>query len=148
MSDRVEYPLGVDCVWIGLDKTGSVAAFVTAGSGDIPRSTLFEGKVDLLDTEEFLMRLSVLGKGTVLVAVPRPDDFLDLSHRGLYVYDWGKTGYTLAAVPGKSIVEGDLPENLRQLAALARFDDVTFRTSGQFSFAHCCPVVTPIDGDE
>ena len=94
------------------------------------------------------MRLPVVGKGNVLVALPRPDDFFDLAHRGLYVYDWGKLWYRLVAVPENAIVERDLPEDLWQSAALARFDEVTFRTAGQVSVVDYCPVVNPINGDE
>ena len=34
------YPIDIDFVWIGIDKVGHVAAFITAGKGQIPETAM------------------------------------------------------------------------------------------------------------
>lgn len=38
----IKYPEGIDAVWLGRDKVGHVAAFITAGLGPVPRWIEFD----------------------------------------------------------------------------------------------------------
>lgn len=75
MNKQQSYPDGIDCTWLGVDEFGTVAAFVTAGQGEIPSAILAEGITDLRDIEFLLMALPVIAGVNLRAMVPRPDDF-------------------------------------------------------------------------
>jgi hypothetical protein len=67
----------------------------------------------------------------LLVALKRPDDFVDFAERGLFAYDWSDvhrarrdeiSAYELIAVPTSPINVAQLPEDVATFAA-----DVTLR---------------------
>jgi hypothetical protein len=132
------YPEGIDCEWLGLDGHGHVAAFVTAGCGPIP-AQLLEAEpcwLDLLD-EQF-DKLPRTCAARLLEPLKRPDDFVDIAERGIFVYDWsdvhraGKdriNAYELIAVPSNPIDVSQLPHDLAALAASSRLADVAFETA-------------------
>src|SRR4051812_18313598 len=82
-----EYPEFVDYEWFALDEDGYIAAFTTAGIGPIPKAVLVSHVAeDALD--EFIARLPTRGAATMLVSLPRPDDYVAFAKRGLFAYDW------------------------------------------------------------
>jgi hypothetical protein len=71
----------------------------------------------------------------LLVSVKRPDDFIDLAERGVFVYDWSDINrtareqlrvYEPVAVPTKPITTSSLPSGLAILAAIVTLADVVF----------------------
>lgn len=73
----------------------------------------------------------------MLVKVPRPDSYIELASRGLYVYDWTDISrgsghldaYELMAVPAAPIRCDELPEELRTVARSVRLSEVRFGVS-------------------
>jgi len=126
MIRQQAYPDGIDCTWLGVDRRGKIAAFVAAGEGEIPTALLMQHDVDLGDIENLLMNLPVKGNVKLRVSVARPDDFLDMACRGLYVYDWSGNRYTLVAEPEIAIELSGLDAELKVVAEHAVFDSVEF----------------------
>jgi hypothetical protein len=131
MPNQQNYPEGTDCVWLGVDQAGAVAAFVTAGEGEIPTALLTGAVVDILQIEAMLLDLPVVGKAVMHMDLPRADDYLAMASRGLYVYDWSRNQYTRFATPTVAIQHSVLTETLQVAADLAVFTSVDFpkRTS-------------------
>jgi hypothetical protein len=76
-----------DLVWLGLDKDEHVAAFITAGVAPIPLEVLFVPK-DVEQTEAELLKLPKVSGAKLHTKVPNPSSFIELSERGLFVFDW------------------------------------------------------------
>ncbi|HBS57094.1 MAG TPA: hypothetical protein DEA38_15375 [Stenotrophomonas sp.] len=126
MPHLQDYPEDIDCTWLGVDRTGAVAAFVTAGKGEIPTVLLADAVVDILQVETMLVDLPVVGDAVMHVTLPRPDDYLAMASRGIHVYDWNGHGYARVATPSTAIQYSALPEELQVMARLATFDSVDF----------------------
>lgn len=126
MTRQRTCPAGIDCIWLGADQCGAVAAFVTAGEGEIPSTILAGAAVDLREIEILLMTLPVIGDVRLRVSIPRPDDFIDMACRGLYVYDWDGEGYALVAEPESAIQCSALNDELKSIADFAVFDSIEF----------------------
>lgn len=92
-SLNVEYPEGIDCVWMGIDQHNNVAVFITAGEGPIPFAvfTFEEFSKDGFELE--ILSLQKTTQAKVLVDVPNPSSFVELASRGFFVYDWGEFVY-------------------------------------------------------
>ena len=132
------YPEGMDCVWLASDRAGHLAAFITAGIGPIPIATLAASALPIDEVESSLCELPQVTQAKLLVSVPRPDDFIDLAERGLFVYDWtdiSRTArdalhvYEPVAVPVQPITVGALPNDLAALAKAVQLSDVGFSES-------------------
>lgn len=124
-NHQASYPQGVDCAWPAVDKFGNVAVFITAGEGPIPRDAIVGSALPLEAMERMLMELPVTSEWRLSISVPRPDDFIALASRGLFVYDWQDLhrslsdrtrAYDLIAEPTSPISVGLLPDGLRNLA--------------------------------
>lgn len=133
-----EYPEGIDCVWVASDREGRVGAFITAGVGPIPAEALSSVHPPIEDIEGQLCQLPAVSRVRLLVSVKRPDDFINLAERGVFVYDWtdiNRTArealrvYEPVAVPTKPITASSLPSELRALAKVLRLADVVFAAS-------------------
>jgi hypothetical protein len=121
---------GSDVAWLAVDASEHVAVFTTAGLGPIPESAL-----ESVEHAEALIRaLPVRGGHTLIVSIPRPDDFVDFSARGFFSYDWQdlhrsiaqeRGAYDLMSVPISPISLSALPQELRRLAEMTRLK-VTF----------------------
>lgn len=117
-TNVVAYPEGTDCEWFACDADGCVAAFTTAGNGPIPTALLRGSGLN-----DFVRRLPERGAATLLVSLPRPDDFLHFASRGLFAYDWkqarghgGLDGrYEMLARPQRPLHLADLPEPMQPL---------------------------------
>lgn len=123
-----DYPQGLDVVWIATDGAGSVAAFITAGEGPIPKTVLASEIWKLADCEAEVLALPISSEATIFAAGPKPDSYRELAATGMFVYDWTDihktrataTGaYELVAVPLNAIALSGLPAILQQFAALA-----------------------------
>lgn len=88
MEENQIYPAGFDFVWIGRDEKGRLAAFVTAGGGQIPKSLLGKSGEMLCDIERAILDLPKVSGVKLHVEVPRPDDFIAMAERGFFVFDW------------------------------------------------------------
>lgn len=134
MSQR-PYPNGIDCVWLASDQVGHLGAFITAGVGPIPIEALDTSILPIEDVENSLYQLPQVTRAKLRVSVKRPDDFIDLAERGLFVYDWtdiNRTArdalhvYEPVAEPAQPITIGVLPDDLAPLAKAVRLPDVVF----------------------
>ena len=149
MNDR-QYPDGIDSVWLASDRNGHLGAFVTAGVGPIPILALNFDDPAVEDIEQLVIDLPKKSAARVLVSVPRPDDFIDLTERGVFVYDWSDIhrttrdvikAYEPVAAPVNPITIDTLPASLAQAAKNLKFVDVAF-VSGQpldvRTLTRCC----------
>jgi hypothetical protein len=128
MQSRAQSFDGIDMAWLASDSKGQVAAFITGGAGPIPAVAV----PSLEDAETQALALPDAGTFQLHVQVQRPDDFIALAKKGLFVYDWPDPGverqnrgtYHLAASPGSPIVLDSalLP------ACLVHFPDSVFGT--------------------
>ena len=125
---------GIDALWIAADRLGNVAAFTTGGEGPVPQSALrwIEALEDLIDSLP-------TASGTELIReMPRPDDFINYTRRGLFAYDWSDVhrttagaiqGYELQAKPTEPVALSDLPAELRAIAASTEIPGLVFGAS-------------------
>lgn len=132
------YPQGIDYVWLASDREGHVGAFITAGVGSIPVEVLSSVYIPIEDIEGRLYQLLPVSQVRLLVSVKRPDDFIELAERGIFVYDWTDIHriarealrvYEPVAVPTKPIMVSSLPADLADLAKALRLVDVVFAAS-------------------
>jgi len=137
------YPVQLDCVWIASDRDEHVAAFVTAGVGPIPALVLNYTAEPLLieNIEKAVLSLPKVSACRLLVPVPRPDSFIAMAERGLFVYDWSDVHRTTASLieayepmvfPLRPVSLGELPESLRSHAACVRYSAGTFNDGEYF----------------
>jgi hypothetical protein len=122
---KLEYPEGLDCIWIAIDQGGKIGAFITAGVGPIPADVLQDTQlISVQNLEERLLELPRISDARMLVSLPRPDDYVSLAERGFYVYDWSDVhsdatdltnAYELTAIPISPITAEQLPADLLEL---------------------------------
>jgi hypothetical protein len=122
-------------VWLASDRQGHLGAFITAGIGPIPKKALDASQMAIEEIEGSLCQLPSVSQAHLLVSVPRPDDFIDLAERGLFVYDWTDINRTVdkalcvyepVAVPVTPITIGSLPVELSALARVLKIANVDF----------------------
>ena len=122
-------------MWVASDREGHVGGFVTAGVGPVPDEALREEFVPVVDVEEILHRLPKISTTRLLSAVKRPDDFVDLTERGVFVFDWtdihrssaeAVKAYEAVAVPHHPIGVAELPGELVIVATALKFTELTF----------------------
>lgn len=132
----MELPIGLDYAWLACDAEGHVARFTNAGVGPIPVVVL--ANRELADRADLLTRgLPFRGDYDMCVSLPDPTDFSQTARRGLYCFDWedahrtaGRSGcYEIVSRPLRALMVDELPQELRRLAELVRFDEVRFADS-------------------
>ena len=86
----------------------------------------------------------------LLVSVKRPDDFVDLAERGIFVNDWTDIhrtareavgAYEQVAAPVKPIKMDALPADLAAVAKALKFVDVAFADEKRLdvrTYMNCC----------
>lgn len=134
-------PQGIDCVWLAIDQDGRVGAFFTGGEGPIPSSALSAAIADpALEGE--LETLPVIATTQMLVDYKRPDSFIAMGQRGLYVFDWRDVHqtstnltnkYSLVCEPSAYLRLEELPPHLKAIAGNTRLGNTNYagcRTSG------------------
>ncbi|NPU64041.1 hypothetical protein HL667_03420 [Bradyrhizobium sp. 83012] len=130
-----QYPNQIDCVWTASDRDGHVGAFIAAGAGPLPAAAFDSGRISVADIEEHLCRLPVISPWHLLVGVPRPDGYVALCERGLFVYDWTDVHRSLSAatrmyqpvaVPALPLHLDQLPADLHNIASALRLRTVCF----------------------
>ncbi|WP_157610053.1 hypothetical protein [Variovorax sp. Root434] len=129
------YPEGIDCVWLASDKDGHLGAFITAGVGPIPAPMLDPLCMLVEEIEGELHKLPTISQARLLLAVPRPDSYIELAERGMFVYDWNDVHRTVreslhvyepVAVPTKPATIGSLPSDLMALVKMLNLPGVAF----------------------
>ena len=98
--EAIQYPTGIDTIWIACDRDSRVAAFITGGEGPIPHDALSQTQC-APDIESSLLLLPSTSEAHLLVHFPRPSSFLELAKRGLFVYDWQDVHSTAARATGR-----------------------------------------------
>ena len=132
----MNYPDGIDCLWLACDRDDKVAAFVTAGCAPVPVSVLETPRA--VDAGNACDDLDAMCDAESLLRQGDPTSFLALARRGLQVYDWqdvhrsrsqcsGK--YELVARPTAPCRLDDLPASLANLARAFRFEGLAFGQS-------------------
>jgi len=132
-----EYPELIDCVWLASDRVGQVAVFITAGQGPIPRVVLDRIDFNSDDMEPSVFGLPPVAEVQLLVSVSRPDDFIAMAERGIFVYDWTdahrgsglRRAYEMVAVPLNPIAVTALPDELLNFIGDSRFAELEFSAS-------------------
>jgi hypothetical protein len=126
----MDYSTQIDCAWLATDAYGRFAAMITAGEGPIP-AVVLESSFDITTIEETLLTMPIVGNAMLFVDVPNPSSFIELSRRGLFVYDWKdvhrprsqeRGTYELVASPSVAIKLNDLPADLRELPPMTLRD--------------------------
>lgn len=160
MSDKL-YPEGIDCVWIAADGHEHVGAFITAGVGPVPSRFLGRDFVPMEELERLLYGLPKTSGFQLLVTVPRPDSFVELAERGLFVYDWTDIHkrrheetrcYEKVAVPLVPLKSEMVPATLASFVMTVKFAEVTFSREELLDpriYLDCVPPVqSPVSTDE
>jgi hypothetical protein len=128
------YPHQFDCAWLAMDSVGKLGVFITAGSGPIPEMVL-KNDVPVLEIETALLKLPCVCSAVLTTTVPRPDSYIELAERGLFVFDWRnahrtitqeKSGYDLVALPTQPIKADNMSPNLNGIADGITFDRLSF----------------------
>ena len=128
------YPNGIDVVWLGRDKVGHVAAFITAGLGPVPRWIEFNDD-SLAKTEFQISNLPSISEVKLHVSVPRPEFYTSLAEKGLYVFDWfdihratkdHKNCYNKVADPKPPLLFSQLGDALCAMAGATNFPEIDF----------------------
>lgn len=137
MIDRA-YPHGIDYLWLACDKDHHVGAFVTGGVGPVPTAVLQSDHAIAEAVEPDLSTLPRTGPARLLISIPRPDDFISLAERGLFVYDWCDVHriaresthvYECVAAPIVPTSVHDLPDAVAQLIAVVTLNSVSFASA-------------------
>jgi hypothetical protein len=129
------YPTGFDCIWLASDKSGNLAAFVTAGLGPIPITIANDDSQSIEDLETRLMEWPEISDAILLTKVKRPDDFVNMSRRGLFVFDWTDIhrtrkeaieAYELVAKPSTPLHTEQLPFDKRHSMSIIELEGIEF----------------------
>jgi hypothetical protein len=135
---------GIDLIWLAQDRQGFVGAFITAGSGPIPKSALAYALVDP-SLEEEAINLPERSSAYMLVQVPDSSSFLALAKRGLAVFDWQDIhrtsvqetkAYEAVCRPESPIAAGALPPRLRAAAQATTISVESFANCAIVEVAH------------
>jgi hypothetical protein len=130
------YPYGTDYEWCAIGAVEQVAVFTTAGIGPMPVALL--GDLPLTDAfMDAVRHLPMRGRATMLVSLPRPDDFIHFASRGFFAYDWedfhrtrGRSGcYEMLSRPETPIHLSDLPDQFHPLLRGTLLPGVRFADS-------------------
>lgn len=130
-----KYPDGIDCAWCASDKSGSLGIFITAGLGPIPISALNYDSIPIEDIEEIIYTLPKFTNAILLAKVKRPDDFIELSERGFFVYDWTDinntdnnqtNAYELVSHPEKPLLTKEVEKNINEIIEGVSFSELNF----------------------
>jgi hypothetical protein len=132
-AERPEHPNWLDYEWIATDAIGQVAVFTTGGPGPIP-TWLLNNRSRADRVAEILDELPIRGGHELLIAAPRPDDFIRFAQQGLFSYDWAdvartsnKSGmYEICSRPEKPIVAVEMPVSCRVLLEQTTFSNMRF----------------------
>jgi hypothetical protein len=142
------YPDGYDVVWLASDRLGQLAAFITAGVGPIPIWALDYPELSILDIEDSICGLPKSSGAVLTISAPRPDSFLELAERGLFVYDWHdvhririeRSGmYELAAFPRVPLLMDALPVSLKIIAKSIQLAGTDFFRDKQVALEESIP---------
>ena len=128
------YPEGTDAEWFGIDAKGFLARFTTGGTGPFPKTALTSKLPLFYETNE----LDVICDAKMLVKLPRPDDFSDLSKRGIYGYDWTDVHrskkdqlekYELISKPNTPILYEEIRGFFNENNPIVFFESIEFQNS-------------------
>ena len=120
---------GVDCVWLAADRDGAIGAFVTGGSGPVPLDVLEPERLPIDEIEALISEMPRISQARMLVALKRPDDFIDMAERGLFVYDWTDVhrtaseeigAYELISVPITPVNVTGISAHIRDILSRSR----------------------------
>ena len=75
-------------MWLASDRNGNFASFVTGGEGPIPIDVLNFERTPVEDIERLVCQMPIVSTVHMLVTLKRPDSFIELAERGIFVYDW------------------------------------------------------------
>ncbi len=93
------YPTGIDWAWIGRDKVGRVAIFMTAGEGPVPGPALEQFNLEP-SPEERIGALVTIGESMTVRKYAQMNSFEEPARRGFFAYDWSDVHETLATETG------------------------------------------------
>ncbi|MEY2429617.1 MAG: hypothetical protein QOJ40_2502 [Verrucomicrobiota bacterium] len=135
--------------WFAVDGLWHLAAFVTAGQGDVP-THLLPRYLELEQLSDNIVSLPMRGGCDLLHNYPRPEDFVDYASRGIFAYDWmevhltanRRQHYYLIARPQSPLALSELPPSFRESFSLVRFESLRFTDTPHFSIRDAIENVT------
>lgn len=113
-------------LWLGVDRRGCVAGFVTEYDGPVAHAAAAAGPIELEETWERVLRLPA-GRPCEFRPLTRDhEELVGLVERGLYAYEWteerakaGENAFVLVASPVAPVRVDELPEGLAWAARAA-----------------------------
>ena len=134
-KSSVTYPRGLDAVWLAMDLSGSIAAFVTSGEGPIP-ITVFDIFSQLEKIEPEVLMLPEISESARAMGLDAHPYYADFAARGLIVYDWKMPSnpdntYKLAVIPSDGIRLQDMSSGLQRMACSIRLPIARFLDTPQ-----------------
>lgn len=125
--------LDIDFAWIAVDAKGQLAAFITAGEGQVPYEVFEQDNIPPYAIEHAILEMQVVSGVIMNICLLHADlsSYIHLCQRGFFIYDWHgddtrpyPTEYQLVASPSK-------PIGIQQIAnnALNIFSTMVFKTT-------------------
>jgi hypothetical protein len=93
------YPAGIDGSWIGRDKAGHVAIFITAGEGPVPGPALEQFNLEPC-AEDLISALPIISECVTVKRYPKMSSFEEPARRGFFAYDWSDVHESRATESG------------------------------------------------
>ena len=112
--------LDVDYAWIAVDAKGQLAAFITAGEGQVPYEVFEQDVITPEAIEHAILEMPVISGVIMNICLLHADlsSYIHLCQRGFFVYDWTgddtrpyPTKYQLVASPSKPISTQQIAHN-------------------------------------
>lgn len=115
-------------VWLGVDRRGFVAAFVTGYDGPVAHAAAAAGPMELEETWERVLKLPAGRPSEFRPTTRDHEELAGLVERGLFVYEWkdergkaGENAFVRIAAPLSPLRADELPEGLAWAARGAEF---------------------------
>ncbi|WP_162626543.1 hypothetical protein [Acinetobacter sp. CFCC 10889] len=97
-------------MWIAVDQTGMLGAFITAGEGEISLNAIQSTIINFIELEEKILQFPISSLAHLTTSVPYPNEFIAIAERGFFVYDWtDKNRYELVCIPKTPLHLKQLP---------------------------------------
>ena len=128
-------PFLADYAWIAVDAKGQLAAFITAGEGQVPYEVFEQDVIPPYAIEHAILEMPVVS-GVILniyMEDGMPRFFMQLCQRGFFVYDWEGDkrrpflpAYQLLVSPSKPIGIQQIAHNDLSVFSTLVFKDTVF----------------------
>lgn len=131
-------PFPADYAWIAVDAKGQLAAFITAGEGQVPYEVFEQDIIPPYAIEHEILEMPVVSGVIINIYMEdgMPSFFINLCQRGFFVYDWTgddkrpyPTEYQLLTSPSKPIGIQQIAHNDLNIFSTLVFKNTVFGES-------------------